>query len=66
MNIAPRIKKITQVKIFQGQKEEVEQSFNRFMKNNSSVEITRIYTDKENTCICRIIVFYEIFTDTKQ
>ena len=65
MNIAPRIKKITQVKIFQGQKEEVEQSFNRFMKNNSSVEITKIDTDKENTHICRIIVFYEIFIDAK-
>lgn len=65
MNITPKTK-VTQVKIFQGQKEEVEQSFNRFMKNNLSVEVTRIDTDKENTYICRIIVFYKIFIDAKQ
>lgn len=64
MNIAPKTK-ITQVKIFQGQKEEVEQLFNRFMKNNSSIEIIRIDTDKDNSYICRIIVFYKIFIDNK-
>lgn len=64
MNIAPRIK-INQVKIFQGQKEEVEQYFNKFMINNPSIEIIRIDTDKDNSHICRIIVFYKIFIDNK-
>ena len=58
-------KSIIQVKIFQGQKDRVEELFNKFMKVNTHINIQSIVVDKDNGFVCKITVFYKILVEVE-
>lgn len=53
-------KQITRVKIFQGNKEDVEQLFNNFMLKHHYIEIVKIDTDTDNSSISKITLYYKV------
>lgn len=53
-------KQITRVKIFQGNKEDVEHLFNSFMLKHHYIEIVKIDTDTDNSFISKITLYYKV------